>query len=81
MASIFVVYDGGNKPRMAERKYSEYYEQLEKCTNERYEETLNFIGPEVDDPYVLPIPASPCTELLPDVEYPGNYILTHQSCD
>ena len=27
------------------------------------------IGPEVDDPYVLHIPAAPCSELLPDVEY------------
>ena len=42
---------------------------------DRYEEKLNFIGP-VDDPYVLPIPASPCTELLPDVEYPVNYLNT-----
>ena len=51
---------------------NEYYEQLEKRTKDRYGEKLNFNGPgpEVDDPYVLPIPASPCIELLPDVEYP-----------
>ena len=34
---------------------------------------MNFIGPEVDDPYVLPIPAALCSELLPDVEYPDIY--------
>ena len=28
------------------------------------------IRPEVDDPYVLHIPAAPCSELLPGVEYP-----------
>ena len=32
---------------MAGRKFSEYYEQLDKYTKERYEEKLNYIGPEV----------------------------------
>ena len=32
------------------RKFSEYYEQLDKYTKERYEEKLNYIGPEIDDP-------------------------------
>ena len=66
---------------MAGRKYSEYYEQLEKCTKDKYEEKLNFTGPAVDDPYVLPIPASPCTELLQDVECPDiyNYLINTPS--
>ena len=58
---------------MAGRKFSEYYDQLDKYTKERYEEKLNYIGPEVDDPYILPIPAVSCSEFLPDVEYPDIY--------
>ena len=57
----------------AGRKFSEYYEQLDKYTKERYEEKLNYIGPEVDDPYILPIPAVSCSEFLADVEYPDIY--------
>ena len=47
---------------MAGRKFSEYYDQLDKYTKERYEEKLNYIGPEVDDPYILPIPAVSCSD-------------------
>ena len=30
---------------------------------------MSCTGPEVDDPYVLHIPAAPCSGLVPDVEY------------
>ena len=36
-------------------------------------EKLNYIGAKVDDPYVQPIPAAPCSDLLPYVEYPDIY--------
>ena len=38
---------------MTGRKFSEYYEHLDKYTKERYKEKLNYIGPEVDDPFIF----------------------------
>ena len=64
--AIFVVYD----QEITTHGRKEVFQILEKCTKDRYEEKFSCIGPEVDDPYVLHIPAAPCSELLPGVEYP-----------
>ena len=64
--AIFVMYD--QEMTMHGRK--EVFQVLEKCTKDsRYEEKLSCIGPKVDNQYVLHIPAAPCSEILPDVEY------------
>ena len=56
--------------RLTTHGRKEVFQILEKCTKDRYEEKFSCIRPEVDDPYVLHIPAAPCSELLPGVEYP-----------
>ena len=42
---------------------------------------MNYIGPEVDDPYAIPVPATPCSDLLPEIEYPDiyNYLINTPS--
>ena len=63
----------GESSVMVVRSYSTYFEQLEKHVKDRYIEKLNYIGPEVDDPCAMPVPASPCSDSLPEAEYPDIY--------
>ena len=72
----------GKSSVMIVRRYSTYFEQLEKHVKDRYIEKLNYIGPEVVDPYAMSVPASPCSDSLPEVEYPDIYnCLSRVSCD
>ena len=58
-----------------------YFGQQEKCVKNRYIEKLDSIGPDVDEPYVIPIPTSPCLDPLPGIEYPNiyNYLINTPS--
>lgn len=55
------------------KKFSQYIKGQDEAVKERYAEKLNFIGPTVDDPHLLPIPSNPCTDKSPKVEYPDVY--------
>ena len=52
-----------------------------KTMKNRYTEKFNYLGLEVDDPYVMPTPVAPCSDLLPEVEYPDiyNYLINTPS--
>ena len=56
------------------RKFSEYYAQLELDAKQRYQEKLDSIGRQVDDPYTfgtgLRITEA---QFVPDIEYPDIY--------
>ena len=54
----------GESSVMVVRRYSTYCKKLEK---HRYIEKLNS---EVVDPYAMPVPASPCSDSLLEVDYP-----------
>ena len=43
---------------MDRRKYSEYYEGLEKSVQERYRVKLDLVGKTVDDPYIFVLDSS-----------------------
>lgn len=57
-----------------ERKFSQYYAQLESHAKQRYKEKLDGIGRQVDDPYTFGTGLK-ITEAqsLPDIEYPDIY--------
>ena len=52
------------------RRYSNYYEQLEDNVKKRYNDKLDTIGLEVDDPYTF---SSGHTDGVPKIEYPDIY--------
>lgn len=66
---------------MASRKYSGYYEELEKEAKARYCEKLDRIGKEADDPYTLELQGIPESALMPDIQYPDvyNYLINTTS--
>ena len=56
---------------MSVRKYSEYYEGLEKGVQDRYKEKLDLVGETVDDPFTF----DGCSSMnaMPKVEFPDIY--------
>ena len=57
------------------RMYSDYYEQLEDNDKKRYNDKLNSIGKEVDDPYTF-CSGLGITDDVHNIEYPDIYINT-----
>ena len=55
-----------------ERKYSEYYEQLQNDVKKRYNDKLSSIGEGVDDPYTFSYGLE-ITDDMPNIEYPDIY--------
>ena len=65
------------------RTYSQYYHGLDKDSKRRYDDKLNLIRQNVDDPYTIPLStqSSNHSEKWPDVEYPDiyNYLVNTRS--
>ena len=56
------------------RKYSEYYRQLDMNSKKRYNEKLDSLGTQLDDPYTFyPRPGMYGPADVPDIEYPDIY--------
>ena len=55
-----------------ERKYSDYYEQLQDDVKKRYNDKLSSIGEGVDDPYTFSSGLG-ITDDMPNIEYPDIY--------
>ncbi len=63
---------------MTSRKYSEYYEGLEKNVQDRYRLKLGLVGQNLHDPYTFePDPDS--TDAMPEIEFPDIYIINTPS--
>ena len=52
---------------MSDRKYSKYYEELERSVQERYRVKLVLVKAGMDDPYTFD-PDPVVTEAMPEVE-------------
>ena len=57
------------------RRYSTYFESLDAVARRRYEEKLDMLPGNVDDPYVNSsfVPGNTVNHLWPEVEYPDIY--------
>ena len=57
---------------MSGRKYSKYYDELQRSVQEMYRMKLDHVQADMDDPYTFG--PGPVTEAMPEVEYPDIYI-------
>ena len=57
-------------------KYSEYYRQLDMNSKKRYNEKLDSLGTQLDDPYTFdPRPGMYGPADVPDIEYPDTLLV------
>ena len=65
---------------MSGRKYSKYYDELQRSVQEKYRMKLNHVQADMDDLYTFG-PGPGVTEAMPEVEYPDiyNYLINTPS--
>lgn len=79
LVAVFSRGSPKNAMSTQERKYSDYYKQLEAKAKERYDEKLLII--ETDDPYTFAPSPVTSTAAVPNIEYPDiyNYLINTPS--
>ena len=67
--------------RPGERKFSQYFQELDDAAKKRYVQKINSISEKLDDPYTFSAPHLITPQTLPDIQYPDiyNYLIESPS--